>query len=98
MDPITHSLAGATISRLGFKRKASLWVLLIASVAPDLDYISRIWGPDMFLRYHRGITHGLLALLVIPLIIALKQIKIIIFNTILLFFDVYPDTLLLFFI
>ncbi len=71
MDPLTHSLAGATISRLGFKRKASLWVLLIASVAPDLDYISRIWGPDMFLRYHRGITHGLLALLVIPLIIAL---------------------------
>lgn len=40
MDPLTHSLAGATISRLGFKRKASLWVLLIASIAPDLDYIS----------------------------------------------------------
>ncbi len=70
MDPITHSLAGAVISRLGFKKKAALWVLLISSVAPDLDYISRIWGADMLLRYHRGITHGILALLIAPLIIA----------------------------
>ncbi len=71
MDPITHSLAGATIANLGFKRKAAIWVLLLSSVAPDFDYITRLWGTDVFLRYHRGITHGILALFIVPIIIGL---------------------------
>jgi len=71
MDPVTHSLAGATIYNLGFRQKSALAVLLLASVAPDFDYITRFWGIDMFLRYHRGISHGILALLVVPLIIGL---------------------------
>ncbi|MDP2279864.1 MAG: metal-dependent hydrolase, partial [Nitrospirota bacterium] len=70
MDPITHTLAGAALAQLGFKRKAAFWVLLISSIAPDLDYITRLWGVDIFLRYHRGITHGILALFLVPLIIA----------------------------
>jgi len=69
MDPITHGLAAATIYNLGFKRKAAFWVLLIASVAPDFDYVTRFWGADVFLRYHRGITHGVFALLIAPLVI-----------------------------
>ncbi len=71
MDPITHGLAGLTIANLGFKRKAAMWVLLLSSIAPDFDYITRFWGTDIFLRYHRGITHGILALFVIPIIIGL---------------------------
>jgi inner membrane protein len=71
MDPITHSLAGLTISYLGFRRKAAIWVLLLSSIAPDFDYITRLWGVDVFLRYHRGITHGILALIVVPVIIGL---------------------------
>src|SRR4030067_2168354 len=71
MDPITHSLAGAAIAQLGFKRKGAFWVLLISSIAPDLDYITRLWGVDVFLRYHRGITHGILALIVVPVLIGL---------------------------
>ncbi|MBI4684704.1 MAG: metal-dependent hydrolase [Nitrospirae bacterium] len=71
MDPITHSLAGITIAQLGFKRKAALWALLLSSIAPDFDYITRFWGTDIFLRYHRGITHGILALFLVPLIIAI---------------------------
>jgi len=71
MDPITHSLAGATIYNLGFKRKLALWVLLLSSVAPDFDYVTRFWGSDIFLRYHRGITHGILALFLVPIIIGL---------------------------
>jgi len=70
VDPITHSLAGAAIAQLGFKRKGAFWVLLISSIAPDFDYITRFWGVDIFLRYHRGITHGILALFLVPLIIA----------------------------
>src|SRR4030065_1427485 len=71
MDPVTHSLAGATIANLGFKRKAAMWVLLLSSIAPDFDYITRLWGADVFLRYHRGITHGILALFIVPIIIGL---------------------------
>ncbi|OHE56989.1 MAG: hypothetical protein A2Z47_10710 [Thermodesulfovibrio sp. RBG_19FT_COMBO_42_12] len=71
MDPVTHSLAGATIANLGFKRKAAMWVLLLSSIAPDFDYITRLWGADIFLRYHRGITHGILALFIVPIIIGL---------------------------
>jgi inner membrane protein len=69
MDPVTHSLAGATISNLGFRRKLSMLVLILASIAPDFDYITRFWGMDIFLRYHRGITHGILFLFLGPLII-----------------------------
>ena len=75
MDPVTHSLAGAAIANLGFKRKAAFWALLISSIAPDMDYITRLWGADVFLKYHRGITHGVLALFLIPLIIAIIFIK-----------------------
>lgn len=71
MDPLTHVLTGATIKQLGFNRKAALTVLLLSSIVPDLDYITRFWGMDVFLRYHRGITHGILALIVIPIIIGL---------------------------
>src|SRR4030066_1372575 len=71
MDPVTHSLAGAPIANLGFKRKAAMWVLLLSSIAPDFDYITRLWGADIFLRYHRGITHGILALFIVPIIIGL---------------------------
>jgi inner membrane protein len=71
MDPITHSLAGLTIYHLGFKRKSAMWVLLLSSIAPDFDYITRLWGVDEFLRYHRGITHGILALIVVPVILGL---------------------------
>jgi inner membrane protein len=71
MDPITHGLTGVTIANLGFKRRAAIWVLLLSSIAPDFDYITRLWGADVFLRYHRGITHGILALFIVPIIIGL---------------------------
>lgn len=71
MDPITHTLAGTTIFNLGFKKRYALWVFLISSIAPDFDYITRFWGIDIFLRYHRGITHGILALFTVPLLIGL---------------------------
>ncbi len=71
MDPVTHALSGIAIRQLGFKRKAALFVLIFSAIAPDLDYITRLWGIDVFLRYHRGITHGILALFVFPVIMAL---------------------------
>jgi inner membrane protein len=71
MDPITHGLTGAVIRNLGFKGRAALFVLVFSSVAPDLDYITRLWGPEVFLKYHRGITHGVLALFLFPALLSL---------------------------
>jgi len=71
MDPVTHGLVGATIYNLGFKKKAAFWVLIISSIAPDFDYVTRLWGADILLRYHRGITHGILALFFVPIIIGI---------------------------
>ncbi len=71
MEPVTHALSGAVLRNLGFKRKASLGVLVFSAMAPDLDFITRLWGADVFLRYHRGLTHGILGLLVVPAIIGM---------------------------
>lgn len=71
MDPITHALSGGLLYQLGFKRKAALFVLIFSAIAPDLDYATRLWGLDLFLRYHRGITHGILALFSFPFIMAI---------------------------
>jgi inner membrane protein len=71
MDPVTHSLTGYALSQFFSRKRSTLLLMVGASVAPDLDYITRFWGLDVFLRYHRGITHGVLALLVMPVIIGL---------------------------
>lgn len=71
MDPVTHALSGIVIHQLGFRKKAALFVLIFSAIAPDLDYITRFWGADVFLRYHRGITHGILALAVFPVLMGL---------------------------
>ncbi len=68
MDPATHALAGALIPQAGFRRKGSFWVSIISSVAPDFDYVTIFWGFDTFLRHHRGVTHGVLALFLFPLV------------------------------
>lgn len=44
---------------------------MISSVAPDIDYAARIWGVETFLAYHRGPTHGVLALALAPGLMAL---------------------------
>lgn len=70
MDPITHGFTGAAIRNLGFTRPHVLAVLVVSSMFPDMDYITRLWGTDVLLRYHRGITHGIAAAVVMPALIA----------------------------
>jgi inner membrane protein len=71
MDPLTHALSGAVIRNFGFRQKAALWVLMATAVAPDIDFISGLWGADVMLRHHRGITHGVLSLLAVPVLVGL---------------------------
>ena len=61
MEPITHFLTGACLSRAGLNRKTGLatLTLVLASETPDLDIVSAFGGSVAYLQHHRGITHTL---------------------------------------
>jgi inner membrane protein len=62
LEPITHFLTGACLSRAGFNRKTALatTTMTLAAEAPDLDVLGYIKGPVFGFAHHRGITHTLL--------------------------------------
>jgi len=61
MEPVTHFLAGAVLSRCGFNRKTaySTLAMTLAAEAPDLDVLWSVRGPVAALQHHRGWTHTL---------------------------------------
>lgn len=62
MEPVTHFLTGACLSRAGLNRKTGLatLTLVLASETPDLDIVTLFGGSVSYLQHHRGITHTLL--------------------------------------
>ncbi len=74
MDLVTHAMTGVLLGRAFTKDKesrAAALLLAVVSVFPDIDYISRFWGVDVFLRYHRGLTHGVLFMVLVPGVLTL---------------------------
>lgn len=71
MDNLTHSLAGAVLGQLGLKKKTGLGMatLIIAANIPDIDAVSALLGGVQHLAIRRGITHGPIAMLVLPVIL-----------------------------
>ena len=72
MDPIAHTLVGASLAKTRLKTLTPLatTILVLAANAPDIDVISMFGGRDVSLGFRRGWTHGLLAMIVLPLILA----------------------------
>jgi len=70
MDNLTHSLAGALLGQIGLKRLTgrAMPTLIIAANLPDIDAISTVVGPSS-LAIRRGITHGPIALVLLPLLL-----------------------------
>jgi inner membrane protein len=64
MDPVTHSLTGACLSRAGFNRRAAYATLtmVVAAEFPDIDTVWSWWGPVYGFQHHRGITHTFVGL------------------------------------
>lgn len=62
MEPVTHLLTGACLSRAGLNRKTGLatLTLVLASELPDLDIVTAFGGSVSYLQHHRGITHTFL--------------------------------------
>lgn len=70
MDNLTHSLIGAVLGQAGLKRKSGLGMptLIIAANIPDIDATCAALG-TVSLAMRRGITHGPIAMLVLPLLL-----------------------------
>lgn len=71
MDNLTHSLVGALIGQMGLKRKTGLAMptLIIAANIPDIDAVATLLGGHQHLAIRRGITHGPIAMVVLPLML-----------------------------
>jgi membrane-bound metal-dependent hydrolase YbcI (DUF457 family) len=69
MDNLTHSLFAATLARtrLGRAGRGATAVLVLASNAPDIDIVAAAGGAASYLQWHRGPTHGALAIVVLGL-------------------------------
>ena len=72
MDPICHTLVGAALASTGLERKTRFGgaTLILGANLPDVDVISYAWGETAALEFRRGMTHGILALIVLPFLLA----------------------------
>ncbi len=75
MDNLTHSLAGALLGQIGLKRLSgrAMPTLIIAANLPDIDALATVMGTSS-LAFRRGITHGPIALLLLPLLLTALMI------------------------
>src|SRR5437762_1544386 len=73
MDPLTHTLTGATLAKAGLERLSpyATTVCVVAANAPDVDVLTRFGGPWFALEYHRGITHSIIGTLTLGLLVPL---------------------------
>jgi inner membrane protein len=71
LDPIAHTLTGATLAVSGLRRATPLATatLLIGVNAPDVDALTFFAGSFQSLASRRGITHGVLALAIWPFVV-----------------------------
>ncbi len=62
MDPLTHMLTGACMSRAGLNRKTSLatLTLVVSAEFSDIDFLAYFGGPVFGFAQHRGLTHTFL--------------------------------------
>lgn len=71
MDNLTHSLAGAILGQMGLKTKTGLAMptLIIAANLPDIDAVAVLLGGHQHLALRRGLTHGPIAMVLLPIIL-----------------------------
>ena len=72
MDPVTHTLFGANLADSGLRRASPLAAatLIIGANLPDLDFFTYFLDADLALYWRRGWSHGVLAMIVLPPLLA----------------------------
>lgn len=78
MDPLAHTLFGASLAEAGLKRKTALATatLIIGANIPDVDAVAMFVSADYALLVRRGWTHGILALLFWPFFLTAAMLGI----------------------
>ena len=73
MDNLCHSLVGAALSEAGLRKRTALATptLVIGANLPDIDVLAIPFGHGIDFR--RGHTHGIIALIVLPFLLALAM-------------------------
>jgi inner membrane protein len=71
MDNLTHTLTAVAISQTGLNRKTrfATLTLILAANAPDIDILSGLKNSITYLKYHRGIAHSFVGIIVLAIII-----------------------------
>ena len=69
MDPLAHSLVGATLAETGLRRASpfAMITLVVGANLPDVDAVAMAFGSDTALLVRRGWTHGVVGLAVLPI-------------------------------
>jgi len=72
VDNLTHSLAGALLGRMGAKRLTAraMPALILAANLPDIDSFIAPWLGYPARTAHRGFTHGVGGMIVMPFVAA----------------------------
>jgi inner membrane protein len=72
LDNLTHSLVGALLGRMGAKRLSprAMPALIVSANLPDIDSFIAPWLGLSGRTFHRGFTHGVGGLLVMPFVTA----------------------------
>ncbi|MGH7515908.1 MAG: metal-dependent hydrolase [Gemmatimonadales bacterium] len=72
MDNLAHTFAGAALAKAGLERRTPLAMptLVVAANLPDIDVLAYLRDPLFALTFRRGWTHGVLAMAVLPLVLA----------------------------
>jgi inner membrane protein len=73
VDPICHTLTGAALGFTGLEKRARFGraTLIIGANLPDLDAVTYLIDGMESLAIRRGVTHGIPALMALPLLLAM---------------------------
>jgi len=74
VDPLTHTLVGASLAKTGLKKLSpyATTTLILGANAPDIDAVTMLIDRGLSLGFRRGWTHGVLALIILPILLALS--------------------------
>lgn len=74
MDPITHAVIGAALSKVTGNgidiTQPAAAAIVAGAVFPDIDILLQKWGDYVYLKNHRGFTHSVIGIAVSSLFIA----------------------------
>ena len=76
MEPFAHTLAGACLAETGLKRVTPLAAstLIIAANLADVDGACYLHSADLAFGFRRGLTHGVLAWIVLPVLLTAAMV------------------------